>query len=295
MFFSLNLRDDMSIDKKNALLITKCKTLTQYLIVSSACNVCLLIALILVSRTETSKDDATTNLPSIETKRDAISSPVNNIDSFLTSVANDQYTDESLENNKHFQFLYKYMQRAGCKVQFYGVVRLIKECDRQSLISFLERRDIRKKFEKQPLIELLQSQAATSPFCASIFGYFLYDYAYKNFSDALLSSTMNNLPQGDAPVSPLVFKIAEYHKSGKLMARARDVLSQESPRDVVVKKEAVQKAPVKRNYDKKYTVQRGDSLWAIAKKNHTSVKELQRVNNLKANATLKVGQSLTLP
>lgn len=289
MFFSLNLRDDMSIDKKNALLITKCKTLTQYLIVSSACNVCLLIALILVGTADKSREPA---LPQevtvVERDEVSISSP-NSVAAFLTSIANDEYTDDSLSSNEYFQFLYKYLQKAGCKVQFFGVVRLIKECDREVLISFIEENSMRKKLERQPLIDLLRSQVDTSPFCASIFGYFLYDYAYKNFSDSLLSSTMNNLPKGDAPISPLVFKIAEYHKSRKLMSRARDVLSQEPPVQIVKKaRDSVKHQNVK------YIVRKGDSLWAIANKNGTNVKELQKLNNLQKNSTLKVGQSIIL-
>lgn len=44
-----------------------------------------------------------------------------------------------------------------------------------------------------------------------------------------------------------------------------------------------------------YTVVKGDSLWTIAKKQHSSVAEIAAANNLKANATVRVGQKLIIP
>lgn len=44
-----------------------------------------------------------------------------------------------------------------------------------------------------------------------------------------------------------------------------------------------------------YTVERGDSLWSIAKKNRLQVAELARANNLGTSATLKPGQKLIIP
>jgi len=44
-----------------------------------------------------------------------------------------------------------------------------------------------------------------------------------------------------------------------------------------------------------YTVQRGDSLWSIAKKNGISIGELASANNIKSNATLQIGQKLLVP
>jgi len=44
-----------------------------------------------------------------------------------------------------------------------------------------------------------------------------------------------------------------------------------------------------------HVVQRGDSLWTIAKKNGISTGELASANNISANATLQIGQKLLVP
>lgn len=44
-----------------------------------------------------------------------------------------------------------------------------------------------------------------------------------------------------------------------------------------------------------YAVAKGDSLWTIAKKHHLTVGELAAANNLKAGATVHVGQKIIIP
>ena len=44
-----------------------------------------------------------------------------------------------------------------------------------------------------------------------------------------------------------------------------------------------------------YTVQRGDSLWSLAKKNGITVRELASANGLRADAGLRLGQVLVVP
>ncbi len=44
-----------------------------------------------------------------------------------------------------------------------------------------------------------------------------------------------------------------------------------------------------------YTVAKGDSLWTIAKKNHLTVSDLATANNLKAGASVRLGQKLIIP
>ncbi len=44
-----------------------------------------------------------------------------------------------------------------------------------------------------------------------------------------------------------------------------------------------------------YTVRPGDSLWSVAKRHHTTVKDLTAANNLRSSATLREGQKLLIP
>lgn len=44
-----------------------------------------------------------------------------------------------------------------------------------------------------------------------------------------------------------------------------------------------------------YTVQKGDSLWSIAKKNHLTVAELAKANNVSASTALQPGKKLIVP
>ena len=44
-----------------------------------------------------------------------------------------------------------------------------------------------------------------------------------------------------------------------------------------------------------YSVGKGDSLWTIAKKNHLTVSDLAAANNLKAGASVRLGQKLIIP
>jgi LysM repeat protein len=44
-----------------------------------------------------------------------------------------------------------------------------------------------------------------------------------------------------------------------------------------------------------YTVKPNDNLWTIARKNHLTTAELAKANNLRADATLQIGQKLVIP
>jgi len=74
------------------------------------------------------------------------------------------------------------------------------------------------------------------------------------------------------------------------LAQPRDIPSVSAPSTAKTSDKA--SAPVSGST---YTVKSGDSLWTVAKKNHTSVKKLAEANNLSSEASLKVGQKLTIP
>ena len=58
------------------------------------------------------------------------------------------------------------------------------------------------------------------------------------------------------------------------------------------KKEAEARAAAERAAVKYYRVQSGDTLGKIAKKNHTTVKALCRLNGIKETTTLQIGRRL---
>ncbi|HCJ11690.1 MAG: hypothetical protein A2Y14_03935 [Verrucomicrobia bacterium GWF2_51_19] len=54
-------------------------------------------------------------------------------------------------------------------------------------------------------------------------------------------------------------------------------------------------SPLASTESQTHTVQKGDSLWSIAKKNNVSLDQLLAANNLNKGSTLSVGQTLSIP
>lgn len=76
----------------------------------------------------------------------------------------------------------------------------------------------------------------------------------------------------------------------KSTARKSSSASSKSSRNAVAKKTTRKSAPKARTY----TVKKGDTLGAIARRNGTSVKALKRANNLKSDL-IHINQKLTVP
>ncbi|MBX3735842.1 MAG: LysM peptidoglycan-binding domain-containing protein [Candidatus Didemnitutus sp.] len=125
------------------------------------------------------------------------------------------------------------------------------------------------------------------------------------FASPGCQSSPRNIPTPDATVptasgetgAPVAYNPAPADTSGIAYAPATQPGRAEptrpgSPNAVAVTpaKPAEEVAPVST-----YSVGRGDSLWSIAKKNHMTVAELAKANNLAVGATLKPGQKLIIP
>lgn len=93
-------------------------------------------------------------------------------------------------------------------------------------------------------------------------------------------------PQGVSPVSS---PVPAYSGGGATGVR----FSPTRPAPTPVAPIADTPAPIAANAT--YTVVKGDSLWAIAKKHGVSVAELSAANQLAPSATLRLGQQLTVP
>lgn len=104
----------------------------------------------------------------------------------------------------------------------------------------------------------------------------------KKINPEILFSFENRDVKGDAYV---------YRSNGR--CTLSNTFAHNEVREEVVEETAVastQPAAVKRTQGKMYKVKKGDTLSKIAKKNHTTVEKLCRLNNIPKNRTLSVGQ-----
>ncbi len=88
-------------------------------------------------------------------------------------------------------------------------------------------------------------------------------------------------------------KIAKRYKISVKKLRALNGLSKKSKLRIG-KTLVVGKRVVKPKKKRKYIVKRGDTVWLIAKKNNTTVKEIRKLNNLTRKSKIKVGMVLAI-
>jgi membrane-bound lytic murein transglycosylase D len=86
---------------------------------------------------------------------------------------------------------------------------------------------------------------------------------------------------------------------GSIIHPGQDLLIAAAPRSAdtqnVVEREAVEPEPIRVSNGGRHRVRRGDTLWSIARANGVSVDRLAKMNGLKRNGTLSVGQTLKIP
>jgi cell wall-associated NlpC family hydrolase len=88
-------------------------------------------------------------------------------------------------------------------------------------------------------------------------------------------------------------KIAKRYKISVKKLRALNGLGRKSKLKIG-KTLVVGKRVVKPKKKRKYIVKRGDTVWLIAKKNNTTVKEIRKLNNLTRKSKIKKGMVLTI-
>jgi LysM repeat protein len=104
----------------------------------------------------------------------------------------------------------------------------------------------------------------------------------------------------DAPIDPAFNAGFETSAAGRYApTRPADEVPQLDP--VAPQLEPIPSAPIAPTVDvagpsfESYSVKKGDSLWAIAKRNNVSLSELYTANGLSQNSVLKIGQQIQIP
>lgn len=106
----------------------------------------------------------------------------------------------------------------------------------------------------------------------------LYKIAHKNKTTITKIRKANGIKKG------------EVLKLGKVIKVPKTVTSSKK------KKRVVRKSSKKKSTTlTKYRIKKGDTLSSIARKNHTTVAKLRKVNGLKKSSTIKLGKTLKVP
>ena len=106
----------------------------------------------------------------------------------------------------------------------------------------------------------------------------LYKIAHKNNTTITKIRKANGIKKG------------EVLKLGKVIKVPKSVTSSKS------KKKVVKKSSKKKSTTlTKYRIKKGDTLSSIARKHHTTIAKLRKVNGLKTSSIIKIGKSLKVP
>jgi len=135
-------------------------------------------------------------------------------------------------------------------------------------------------------VTTVSSQAATKTVKHTIKnGETLYTIAHKNHTTIAEVRKANGLKKGDRL------------KIGRVLKVPKNTYDSKTKKKIVktTTKRKSKKLAKKSTKSSKHVIKRGDSLYAIAIKNNTTVDKIRKANGLKKGSTLKLGRTLTLP
>ncbi len=128
------------------------------------------------------------------------------------------------------------------------------------------------------------SQAATKTVKHTIKnGETLYTIAHKNHTTIAEVRKVNGLKKGDTL------------KIGRVLKVPKNTYNSKTKKKIAKATKKSKKLAKKTSRSSKHVIKKGDSLYAIALKNNTTVDKLRKANGLKKGSTLKLGRTLTLP
>ncbi len=125
------------------------------------------------------------------------------------------------------------------------------------------------------------SQAATKTVKHTIRnGETLYSIAHKNHTTISEVRKANGLKKGDNL------------KIGRVLKVPKNTYNSKKKKKIVKTTKKSKKLAKKTTKSSKYVIKSGDSLYSIARKNHTTIAKIRKANGLKKGETLKVGRTL---
>ncbi len=208
---------------------------------------------------------------------------------------------ETFYLSKEFNTIYKLLSTKGA-VDLEEVLALILDGD----WALLEKTNLTYKASYDNSFErlrefLLQLLDKGSKIAANYLLVYDFDFVTKKLDDGLIAKLLELSEATELGVelakavyvsyrSSYVIKLSEQR-----LKRCRDI-DLSSLKEIKQETQTVTNIEIKEESNPgSYIVSKGDSLWKIAKRFKTTVKELQRVNNISKNSYIKPGMKLNLP